>query len=78
METDDAHATYPILIYRQCDSLTSATRDASTIEAVTSMTLFTMIKSAWDLQDSSNGLLATIHGPLGRCVAVMDDKVEAL
>ena len=78
LETADAHAVYPTSIYRQCDALTLATEDASTIEAVMSTTLTTTIKIARKVLDPSNHLLADVYKPLGRCVAVVDDKVEAL
>merc|ERR1711972_1217201 len=78
LETADAHAVYPTSIYRQCDALTLATEDASTIEAVMSTTLTTTIKIARKVLDPSNTLLSNVYKPLGRCVAVVDDKVEAL
>merc|ERR1719405_188944 len=77
LETADAHAVYPTSIYRQCDALTLATEDASTIEAVMSTTLTTTIKIARDVLEPSNRLLYNVYKPLGRCVAVIDDKVEA-
>lgn len=78
LETADAHAVYPTSIYRQCDALTLATEDASTIEAVMSTTLTTTIKIARKVLDPSNTLLSNVYKPLGRCVAVVDDKVEEL
>merc|ERR1719436_1377453 len=78
LEVADAHAVYPTSIYRQCDALTLATEDASTIEAVMSTTLTTTIKIARKVLDPSNALLSNVYKPLGRCVAVIDDKVEAL
>eukprot|EP00929_Paragymnodinium_shiwhaense_P059980 TRINITY_DN2999_c0_g4_i2.p1 TRINITY_DN2999_c0_g4~~TRINITY_DN2999_c0_g4_i2.p1 ORF type:complete len:989 (+),score=331.55 TRINITY_DN2999_c0_g4_i2:65-2968(+) len=77
LEHADPHAVYPTSIYRQCDALTLATEDASTIEAVMSTTLTTTIKIARDVLDPSNRLLYNVYKPLGRCVAVVDDKVEA-
>eukprot|EP00448_Togula_jolla_P028616 CAMPEP_0170621402 /NCGR_PEP_ID=MMETSP0224-20130122/28580_1 /TAXON_ID=285029 /ORGANISM="Togula jolla, Strain CCCM 725" /LENGTH=928 /DNA_ID=CAMNT_0010947655 /DNA_START=62 /DNA_END=2848 /DNA_ORIENTATION=+ len=78
LETADAHAVYPTSIYRQCDALTLATEDASTIEAVMSTTITTTIKIARKVLDVNNRLLADVYKPLGRCIAVIDDKVEAL
>jgi len=78
LEQADPHAVYPTSIYRQCDALTLATEDASTIEAVMSTTLTTTIKIARNVLDPSNRLLYNVYKPLGRCVAVVDDKVEAL
>merc|ERR1712232_535625 len=77
LEIADPHAVYPTSIYRQCDGLTLATKDASTIEAVMSTAITTTIKIARDVLDPSNDLLYNVYKPLGRCVAVVDDKVDA-
>lgn len=77
LETADPHAAYPTSIYRQSDGLTLVTEDASTIEAVMSTSLTTTIKIARKVLDPTNRLLADVYQPLGRCVAVVDDKVEA-
>mmetsp|Transcript_104345 Transcript_104345/g.164646 ORF Transcript_104345/g.164646 Transcript_104345/m.164646 type:complete len:673 (+) Transcript_104345:63-2081(+) len=77
LEIADPHAVYPTSIYRQCDGLTLATKDASTIEAVMSTAITTTIKIARDVLEPSNELLYNIYKPLGRCVAVVDDKVDA-
>eukprot|EP00441_Pelagodinium_beii_P046718 CAMPEP_0197620890 /NCGR_PEP_ID=MMETSP1338-20131121/1601_1 /TAXON_ID=43686 ORGANISM="Pelagodinium beii, Strain RCC1491" /NCGR_SAMPLE_ID=MMETSP1338 /ASSEMBLY_ACC=CAM_ASM_000754 /LENGTH=469 /DNA_ID=CAMNT_0043190193 /DNA_START=72 /DNA_END=1478 /DNA_ORIENTATION=+ len=76
LESADSHAVYPTSIYRQCDALTLATPDASTIESVMSTTITTTIKIARNVLEPSNHLLFDIYKPLGRCVAVVDDKVD--
>merc|ERR1719335_1667836 len=76
LEIADPHAVYPTSIYRQCDGLTLATKDASTIEAVMSTAITTTIKIARDVLDPKNPLLFETYKPLGRCVAVVDDKVD--
>jgi len=76
LEDADAHAVYPTSIYRQCDALTLATPDAATIESVMSTTITTTIKIARNVLDPSNSLLFDVYKPLGRCVAVVDDKVD--
>ncbi|CAE7822283.1 unnamed protein product, partial [Symbiodinium sp. CCMP2456] len=76
LEDADPHAVYPTSIYRQCDAQTLATKDASTIEAVMSTTITTTIKIARKVLDPSNHLLYDVYKPLGRCVAVVDDKVD--
>jgi len=76
LEDADAHAVYPTSIYRQCDALTLATPDAATIESVMSTTITTTIKIARNVLDPSNHLLYDVYKPLGRCVAVVDDKVD--
>merc|ERR1719454_1413584 len=77
LEIADPHAVYPTSIYRQCDGLTLATKDASTIEAVMSTAITTTIKIARDVLEPSSELLYNVYKPLGRCVAVVDDKVDA-
>jgi len=76
LESADSHAVYPTSIYRQCDALTLATPDAGTIESVMSTTITTTIKIARNVLDPSNHLLFDVYKPLGRCVAVVDDKVD--
>jgi len=78
LEVADPHAVYPTSIYRQCDALTLATKDASTIEAIMSTSITTTIKITRDVLSSANRLLYDVYKPLGRCVAVIDDKVEDL
>lgn len=78
LEKVDPHSVYPTSIYRHCDGCTMATSDSQTIEAVMSTTLTTTIKITRRILDSSNKILADVYKPLGRCVAVIDDKVEAL
>merc|ERR1719367_2315228 len=78
LEVADPHAVYPTSIYRQCDALTLATQDASTIEAIMSTNLTTTIKITRNVLSSANRLLYDVYKPLGRCVAVIDDKVEDL
>lgn len=43
-----------------------------------STTLTTTIKITRNILDSKNKILADLYKPLGRCVAVVDDKVEGL
>jgi len=78
LEVADPHSVYPTSIYRQCDALTLATRDASTIEAIMSTSLTTTIKITRGVLSSANRLLYDVYKPLGRCVAVIDDKVETI
>ncbi|CAK9031026.1 unnamed protein product [Durusdinium trenchii] len=77
LEAADPHGVFPTSIYRQCDGLTLATEDSATIESVMSTTITTTIKIARDVLQPSNRLLFDVYKPLGRCVAVVDDKVEA-
>merc|ERR1719436_1964843 len=78
LEFIDPHAVYPTSIYRHCDGLTLATQDSQTIEAVMSTTLTTTIKITNHVLDPKNRLLADVYEPLGRCVALIDDKIVRL
>jgi len=78
LEVADPHAVYPTSIYRQCDACVLATPDSSTIEAIMSTSLTTTIKITRNVLSTANSLLYDVYKPLGRCVAVIDDKVEAL
>merc|ERR1719201_2822215 len=78
LEEADPHAVYPTSIYRQCDALTLATENASTIEAIMSTSITTTIKITRNVLDPTNRLLYDVYKPLGRCVSVIDDKVEDL
>merc|ERR1719453_1165336 len=76
LEKIDPHSVYPTSIYRHCDGLTLATPDSRKIEAVMSTTLTTTIKITRGILSPNNRVLADLYMPLGRCVAVIDDKVE--
>ena len=71
----DPHAVYPTSIYRHCDGLTLASKDSKSIEAVMSTTLTTSIKITNNVLDFDNKHLINVYLPLGRCVAIIDDKV---
>lgn len=75
LETIDPHAVYPTSIYRHSNGLTLATADSQTIEAVMSTTLTTTIKITRGVLEPENEILANCYKPLGRCVAIIDDKV---
>ena len=76
LEQVDPHAVYPTSIYRQCNGVTSATPDASIIEAVMSTSITTTIRVEHGVLDPENRLLYHVYAPLGRCVAIIDSKVE--
>ena len=76
LEQADPHAVYPTSIYRQCNGHTSATEDASVIEAVMSTTITTTIHVEHGVLNPENRLLYRVYKPLGRVVAIIDDKVE--
>ena len=75
MEKCDPHAVYPTNIYRQCDGCTVTAKDFTTIESVMSTTLTTTIKVRKKVLEPTNETLSSIYKPLGRCIAIIDDKV---
>ena len=75
LEKVDPHAIYPTSIYRHCDGLTLASEDSTTIEAVMSTTITTSIKITNNVLGFENKHLINVYLPLGRCVAIIDDKV---
>jgi len=76
LEKIDPHSVYPTSIYRNCDGCTLATPDSQTIEAIMSTSITTTIKITRGVLDPSNMILAEVYKPLGRCIAIVDDKVE--
>ena len=78
MEVKDPHAIYPTNIYRQCDGYTVSASDFSTIESVMSTTLTTTIKIRQKVLEKANETLSSIYKSLGRCIAIVDDKVEGI
>lgn len=78
METKDPHAVFPTNIYRSCDGCTVSTEDFSTIESVMSTTLTTTIKIRQKVLNFDNDTLSSVYKSLGRCIAIIDDKVQAI
>merc|ERR1719262_1464672 len=76
LEWADPHAVYPTSMFRQCNGSTHATPDASVIEAVMSTSITTTIRVQHGVLDPENRLLYQVYKPLGRVVAIVDDKVE--
>merc|ERR1719262_2032369 len=76
LEWADPHAVYPTSMFRQCNGSTHATPDASVIEAVMSTSITTTIRVQHGVLDPENRLLYQVYKPLGRVVAIVDDKEE--
>jgi len=76
LEKIDPHSVYPTSIYRNCDGCTLATKDSQTIEAVMSTSITTTIKITNGVLDPASTILSEVYKPLGRCIAIVDDKVE--
>jgi len=78
LERIDPHSVYPTSIYRYCDGCVLATADSRSIEAVMTTNITTTIKITRRILEPSCRTLSEVYKPLGRCVAVVDDKVEKL
>merc|ERR1719471_1901452 len=78
LETAEPHAVYPTSTYRDCDGHVLATSDDSLIESVMSTTLTTTIKIEAGVLDVESLTLRTVYAPLGRCVCVIDSRVDDL
>jgi len=78
LERIDPHSVYPTSIYRYCDGCVLATADSRCIEAVMTTNITTSIKITRRILEPSSRTLFEVYKPLGRCVAVVDDKVENL
>ena len=77
LEKADPHSIFPTSIYRRCNGQTYASSDAQTIEAIMETVLTTTIKITRNVLDPRvNQLLADVYRPLGRVVAIVDDKVD--
>mmetsp|Transcript_963 Transcript_963/g.1363 ORF Transcript_963/g.1363 Transcript_963/m.1363 type:complete len:872 (-) Transcript_963:265-2880(-) len=78
LEVLDPHAVYPTSIYRQCFATTLSNDDASLIEAVMGTTITTSIKIKSGLLEVTSTELRDIYKPLGRCVVVIDKRVDGI
>ena len=78
MVLNDPHSVYPTNIYRYSSGTTVSAPDCSTIESLMSLSLSTTIKIKKRVLDPNDLTLADIYKPLGRCVAIVDDKVAGI
>jgi len=78
LETAEPHAVYPTSTYRSCDGHVIANEDASLIESVMSTSITTTIKIITDVLNLKCDALRNVYQPLGRCVAVIDERIDEL
>ncbi|PXF46781.1 2-epi-5-epi-valiolone synthase [Gracilariopsis chorda] len=74
----DQHAIFPTSIYRQCAGHVTSSQDSCLIEAVMGTTITTTIEICRDVLNPSSKLLSDVYKPLGRCVAVVDERLDGL
>ena len=63
---------------RYSGGTTISASDCSTIESMMTLSLNTTIKIKKRVLDPEDTTLAEIYKPLGRCVAIVDDKVAGI
>lgn len=74
---DNPHAIYPTSSYRESQGFVESTDDATTIEAVLHSRTFTSVKLLSNALDPEQTILRDLYIPLGRCVCLIDQNVEA-
>lgn len=74
----DPHAVYPTSIYRSCFGHCASTSDSTHIEGVMGTTLTTTIRIVRDVLSPTARQLRDVYKPLGRCVAVVDERLDTL
>ena len=72
------HAIYPTSTYRACDGFFESTADSQIIEAVMSVSTFSSIRIVDHALDTGQTALRDIYRPLGRCICLVDENVEAI
>ena len=76
--TSNPHAVYPTSPYRECDGFVESTSDHQTVEAVMSFSTFSSIRTIDHSIDIAQTALRDIYRPLGRCICLVDENVQAL
>lgn len=74
----DPHALYPTSIYRQSSGHVTSSKDSTAIEGIMSTTITTSIEIVRDILHPESTQLRNIYKPLGRCVAIVDERLDGL
>lgn len=74
----DPHAIYPTSIYRQSFGHVTTSTDSRVIEGVMGTTITTTIQIVRDVLHPQSTQLRDVYKPLGRCVAVVDQRLDSL
>ncbi len=74
----DPHAIYPTSIYRQCFGHITSSDDSCVIEGVMGTSITTTIEIVRDVLSPECHQLRDVYKPLGRCVAVVDERLDGL
>lgn len=71
------HAVYPTSAYRRSSGQTINSDDFTHVEATMTSSMHTSIRVVEGVLDPACDLLADQYRPMGRCVCVVDDKVDS-
>lgn len=74
----DPHAVYPTSVYRQSFGYCTSTDDSCVIEGIMGTTITTTIQIVRDVLAPSSQKLREVYKPLGRCIAVVDERLDGL
>lgn len=75
---NDPHAVYPTSVYRQSFGYCTSTDDSCIIEGIMGTTITTTIEIVRDVLAPSSPKLREVYKPLGRCIAVVDERLDGL
>ena len=78
MEKVDPHCVYPTNIYRRGAGHVVYSKDYTTFESTMTLTLTSTTKIRRNVLEVSEPTLSSIYKPLGRCLAIVDDKVDSI
>lgn len=74
--SDDPHAIYPTSVYRSSFGHCVSSTDSTAMEATMGTTVSTSIRIDRDILKPESPHLRQVFGPLRRCVAVIDERVD--
>ncbi len=78
LSDSNPHAIYPTSVYRECGGSVQSTPDQQTVEALMSFSTFASIRTIDHAISVEQPALRDIYKPLGRCVCLVDQNVDAL
>lgn len=74
----DPHAVFPTSVYRQSFGYCTSTDDSCIIEGIMGTTITTTIEIVRDVLSPSSPHLREMYKPLGRCIAIVDERLDGL
>ena len=74
---ENPHAVYPTSNYRECDGHVESSADHRSVEAVVSVRTFASIRMTDHVLEIEQTDLRDVYRPLGRCICLVDQNVQA-